>query len=259
MNTPLEFIGVIPAAGNGKRLSSTFFPKELIPITYCNDSNSVTLDKNIEHKVVSEFSMEYLRIAGVRIAYIIISDQKYSIVSYFKDGRDYGMNFSYIYQRRRNGLAHAIDCTYQFTREQNIVLVLPDTIIQPNLSLKNMLDYFSFQEADVILGVFSTLSPMDLCQVVYDENNNVIHLYDKYNSVKVFNTWGISAWKKKFSDFLHEYIQRNEDAEIPLAEVFNMAISEGFRILAYPIPGASFIDIGTQKNLELARSLYNKN
>lgn len=242
-----KYIGVIPAAGNGRRFLSIDFPKELtlIPWLDSNESNSCCF------RMACEFSLNCLSIARIRAAYVVISANKLEIIRVLKNGEEFGINLGYLYQNEANGLPYAIDCAYRFIANNPVALVLPDTIIQPFSALKDMIDLFESTKADVILGIFNTLFPQHLCQVVYDGNNRVKELHDKSSKIKCYNTWGLAAWRPYFNDYLHKYLQikGGKDTEISLAQVFTSAIEDGLSIDAYPVSRSEFYDIGTVKSL----------
>jgi glucose-1-phosphate thymidylyltransferase len=249
-----EYVGIVPAAGKGSRMASFFFPKELTLITLPN--NKICYNNHSKfQRSLCEFALECLTYANINTAYVIINNNKYELINFLKDGQDFGLNLSYIYQPNTQGLPFAIDSAFPFIRHQCVSLVLPDAIIEPSIALKQMLTLFKNKKEDIILGVFEYKDPTELCQVVYDENYHVIRLYDKSSKVRIHNTWGMAAWRPRFNDFLHNYLKEvHTKHEISLAEVFNEAIAKGIEIVAHPLKNSVYIDIGSPISLRDAIS-----
>lgn len=183
-----EFVGIIPAAGVGSRLSSVIFPKELVMLPYKKSRKQEIYDL----RAVCEFCIECLSNASVNLAYVVISGHKLGVVNFLKDGYNHNIRLGYIYQVEQKGLVDAIDCVYPFIDNKSVVLVFPDTIITPTTSLRPMLQEFKSRDEEVVLGIFRTESPADLCQVVYDRNHRVKQLFDKVKFTRVKNTWGMA-------------------------------------------------------------------
>lgn len=245
-----QFVGIIPAAGKGTRLSSLVFPKELVVLPYKKSKEQKIHDM----RVACEFCIECLSSANVNLAYVVISSDKLGIVNFLKDGTDLGVKLGYVYQVGSKGLAHAIDCVYPFIRNKSVVLVFPDTIINPTVAIRKMLQEFKSRDEDVVLGIFDTEFPSDLCQVVYDKYYQVKELFDKDKKVRVNNTWGTAAWRPRFNQFLHDFIKNNnsKSSEYSLSDVFSAALKEGMSIFAYPICDSVYLDIGTPEGLNKA-------
>ena len=202
-----QFVGIIPAAGKGTRLSSIVFPKELVVLPYKKTKEQKIHDM----RVACEFCIECLSDANVNLAYVVISSDKLGIVNFLKDGNNLGLKLGYVYQAGSKGLPEAIDCVYPFIENKSVVLVFPDTIINPTVAISNMLQEFKSRDEDVVLGIFDTEYPSELCQVVYDKNYQVMELFDKDKIVRVKNTWGTAAWRPRFNQFLHEFIKSVTD------------------------------------------------
>jgi glucose-1-phosphate thymidylyltransferase len=251
-------VGIIPAAGQGTRLRPFRYPKELFPIGYVHNGNG---DGDVQLKVVCQYVMDCLVEASVSQAYVVVSDHKFEILRFLSDGQEYGINLAYLYQREVNGLPFAIDCAYDWIKDQVSVLVLPDTILEPIDSARQALEFFYEKRADVVLGVFPTNHPEDLCAVEYDSAMRVLKLRDKERGHPIMNTWGMAVLSPKFSEFLHGYLQRagaSRDREMPLAECFSKALEAGLNVLALQIAGGRFWDIGKNSSLIKARREFER-
>ncbi len=251
-------VGIIPAAGRATRLRPFRYPKELFPIGYVWEKDK---DRNIELKVVCQYVMECLVAADIAQAYIVMSDHKFEVVRFLADGADYGLNLAYLYQRELLGLPFAIDCAYQWMKDAISVLVLPDTILEPYDCVRQTLNFLYETSADLVLGVFPTDHPEDLCPVQFDTKGKVQKLYDKATSRGLMNTWGLAVWQPRFADFLHEQVRATKlaaEKESILADIFSQAITQGLKVYAFPIPQGKFWDIGKSSSLIKARQEFEK-
>jgi glucose-1-phosphate thymidylyltransferase len=250
----MKTIGIIPAAGYGKRLLPCRYPKELMPITISDEASSVNGLPRI--KLVSEYALESLVQASVNEALVIVGDHKLEILKCLSDGRDFSIHLAYLHQPTINGLPYAIDCAFHWVKDCISVLVLPDTIISPKDCVKKLLHSLTSTTADLVLGIFPTEYPETLCPVKFDSEHKVVKLYDKPKHSDLRNTWGLAAWNPSFSWFLHNYLTENNgkvDHEIPLAEIISSFIANGRKVIAVPIEDGRFWDIGTPKFWHEAR------
>ena len=108
---------VILAAGEGTRLRpfTVSKPKVMIPIA--------------NHPIM-EYAIEALSQNGVKDIVIVVGYRKESIMSYFEEGRRFGVDIEYVNQQKPLGTAHAL---LQAEKEiDSDFLVLPgDNLIDP--------------------------------------------------------------------------------------------------------------------------------
>jgi glucose-1-phosphate thymidylyltransferase len=250
-----DTVGLIPAAGHGSRLRPFRYPKELLPLGYA--ASALPGGEGLRIKVVCEYALDNLVEAGVEQAYVVISDNKCEIIRFLSDGRDYGIRLSYLHQSEVIGLPYAIDCAYGWIGDRATALVLPDAIVEPRDAVRQLLDFRRQRGAEVVLGVFPTERPQDLCPVRTDDRQRVLALYDKDRSgAGLRNTWGMAVWGPSFGEFLHSFLARATapaGRELTLAEVLTAAVAEGMDILALPVEGGKFWDIGKSSSLIQAR------
>ncbi len=166
----LETIGLIPAAGFGTRMKPFRYPKELFPIAYRDPS---TEDKAICVRVVCQDAFDCLAAASISKAFVIISDHKSEVMRFLSDGRECGVDLAYLHQREVCGLPNALSCAYPWIRSSRVALLLPDTLIEPQDSIAQLLSFLETSGSDIVLGVFPTPHPEDLCPVEFDEQGRV--------------------------------------------------------------------------------------
>jgi len=133
-------VGVIPAAGHGRRLSSLpltrVLPKCLLPIL---------------SKPILGYVIENMKKIGVEDIYMVVGFKKELIQEYFEDGRDFEVNIKYVDQSSPLGIAHAIGLTKDFISEPFTVILGDDLTITD--SLENLVSLFFAQKAVCVEGM----------------------------------------------------------------------------------------------------------
>jgi dTDP-glucose pyrophosphorylase len=117
--------GIIPAAGEGKRLQPLAFSKELLPVGFDQ------LEERKTPRAVSDFIVERLIIAEATKICFVISPNKSDILRYHGFGRDSAL-FVYLVQPHPLGLCDAVFRPIELVPEGEQVLIgLPDTVWFP--------------------------------------------------------------------------------------------------------------------------------
>jgi glucose-1-phosphate thymidylyltransferase len=243
-------VGIIPAAGNGRRLLPLRTIKELLAVGY---DKAPEHEGGIRPRLVIQYALDALKAADVSEAYVIVGDNKLEIARVLSDGSEFGLALAYLHQREALGLPAALDVAFPWLHGRMTVMALPDTITYPLTSLRDILQELrSNRTADVVLGVFPTDNPEELCPVVVDDQCRLIQLFDKTKNINIRNTWGIAAWTSRFSEFMHTFLAKRpltNGPEITLAEVFSAALGSGIEIRCRMFDEGLFFDIGKNKSL----------
>lgn len=113
--------GIILHGGHGTRLRPLTHtgPKQLLPIA---------------NKPMSQYCLESIKSTGVKeIAIIIGGIGSNRVREYYKDGKDFDVNITYIEQDLPRGIAHAVRLCKDFIGEDKFLVFLGDNIIQKNI------------------------------------------------------------------------------------------------------------------------------
>src|SRR3990170_3123027 len=133
-------VGVIPAAGKGRRLNdlplTKVLPKPLLPIL---------------NKPILEYVIENMKKMGVEEVYIVVGFKKEIIQEYFGHGEDIGVKINYVEQPNPQGIAQAIGLTHDCVDEPFVVILGDDLTIAE--SLDNLVKDFWVKRAKVVEGV----------------------------------------------------------------------------------------------------------
>jgi len=248
-------IGVIPAAGKGTRIWSLPGSKELFPIGI---GTVVKDDKPHQYpKVISQHLIESMRQANVETIYVIISDGKWDIPSYFGNGKKLDVHIAYLVVDQLFGMPYSINQAFHWTKSSTVVFGMPDTIFRPRNSLRQLLDQLHETDADLILGLYPTNQHSRFGMVQIDEENNVIACIDKPQETELEYLWGNACWSPKFSEFLNKQLiqyELDQEIEIVLGDYFQQAVEEGLIVKGHKFPDGEYIDIGTFEDLLLAQT-----
>ena len=161
--------GIILHGGHGTRLRPLTHtgPKQLLPIA---------------NKPMSEYCLESLRDAGITdIAVIIGGIGSNKVEEYYGDGKDFGVQLSYIYQDSPKGIAHAVRLCKEFVGKEKFVVFLGDNIIQK--SIQEYVNDFknSDDAASILLCEVDNPSQFGIAEI---ENEKIVKLVEKPKNPK---------------------------------------------------------------------------
>jgi len=253
----MAIVGLIPAAGRGKRLAPLPMAKELFPIGYQDYEIEGTMYKR--PKVVSQYLVEHMVAAGVGKIIIALGPDKHDVMHYYGNGGRFGIDISYVYQEEMGGMPFALDLAFSWLNpDDDVIFGMPDTIIEPFDAFKQLHDARVGRGADLVLGLFVTDTPHKFGMVMIDDDGNVVETIDKPSETTLNYMWGNAGWGPVFSRFMHEYLQEHsyQGKEIVLGDVFNAAIREGMRVVAHVYEDGKYIDIGTVEELDSALQIF---
>lgn len=252
----MEFIGLIPAAGTGRRLAPFRYPKELLPIAYEKIPGSSV---GIRPRVVGELSIEALVRAGIRRCLIIVAPWKLEVMTYFGDGAEMGVDIAYVYQETARGLPHAVDLAYGWTTGCHTAFIMPDTYILPSDCLSRLRTFYQSSKADLVLGLFPTNEPERLGPVIL-EGDRVTAVYDKCAEPPARNTWGVAIWGPAFSELIHSSLPRSVDPmrELVLGNYFQLAVQNGLAVKGMLFEDGAYVDLGTPQGIRLFSELLKR-
>ena len=237
-----DFIGVIPAAGLASRLGPLGYPKELLPITYVPGEGG-----HLRPLPVIEASFRQLSQAGVGRALVITSDRKPELMQYLGNGGGIGLDLAFLQQPQPQGLAAAVALALPWTGSANTCLLLPDTIVRPEVALKEARALFESAGADLVLCVLPTDKPKELGPVRFDTQMRVTEVQDKPAQTDLDNSWAMAIWSPRFGELLARAVKA--DPGQTLGAVFQQAVEAKLNVRAAWFAGGAFYDVGTPKGL----------
>jgi glucose-1-phosphate thymidylyltransferase len=256
-DTPRRIVGIIPAAGIGRRLFPYPNAKELFPIGY----QEIEVDGHWEKrpKVISQYLVESMIAGGARHLYFVLGYGKHDIMSYYGNGQAFGVDIAYLFQDELHGMPYAIDLSAPWLRgDETIVMGMPDTIVEPKNVFQRLVDFHWAEKSDLTLGLFRTTNPSKFGMVSFDAQYNIIEQQDKPVQTQLEWLWGIACWDARFADLMHATLVdlAYQEREVVLGIIFDAAMSQGLRVKGLPFEDGRYVDIGTYNDLKLALEYY---
>jgi glucose-1-phosphate thymidylyltransferase len=250
-----RIIGLIPAAGEAKRLAPLPCSKELLPVGSWTLKNGT-----VRPKPACLYLLEKMKYAGIKNVYIIIRNGKWDIPAYLGDGSLIDAHIAYLMMGSPYGAPFSLDQAYPFVKDSIIALGYPDIIFKPDDAYMQLMDKYEYKKADVILGLFRTEKPEKMDMVHLDRGGRVRDIDIKPKVTDLQYTWTIALWNQKFTEFMHSYItkiveviEQNKETiarkEYYVGNVFRDALKEGFIFDSVIFNDGFAVDIGTEEEL----------
>ncbi len=263
-----NIVGIIPAAGRGKRLAPLPLSKEILPLGFWPESSP----GGSRPKVASHYLTEYMRCAGICQVYVAIAPGKADIVNSLGEGRELGVELVYRVVEDSPGTPFTVDSLYSFVSGKVCALGFPDIILSVDDVYSALLRRLQEGGAQVVLGLFPAEQPAQVDMIDFDEAAGTVRdIVIKPASSSLQYTWGAAVWRPAFTDYLHEFLAGARDdpvvlerleaaaqsSEVYMGDVMRSALEEGIRVEAVVVSQQPYLDIGTPQNLRRAmRTLF---
>jgi len=255
----MEIIGLIPAGGQAKRLGKIPCSKEIYPLFRKNSDN----EGRAEIRVISEYLINSYRIAGIYNIYFILRKGKWDIPAYYGDGRDFGVNISYLIMNLPYGTPFTLDQAYPFTKDKYIALGYPDILVEPAETYIKIKEKISETKADIVLGLFPIGSYLSWDMVEFDGKGKVKNIIVKQERPDLKYGWTVAIWNPSFWEFMHGYIQNiissggdgrvikegQPPRELYPGDIFMEAIKAGLHLETVLLEKGRCMDIGNLENI----------
>ncbi|MEO0350539.1 MAG: sugar phosphate nucleotidyltransferase [Cyanobacteria bacterium P01_A01_bin.15] len=259
--SPQRIIGLVPAAGQGSRISPLPMSKELFPIGFQDLAH-----RGLRPKVACQYLLEAMGQAGVEESFLILRPGKWDIPAYLGDGSPLNMRLAYLTVHVPFGVPFSLNQAYPFVQDAIVAMGFPDILFSPRDAYSQLLTRLRSGQADVVLGLFPTDQPEKVGLVEFDDEGVVSGIYEKSQLTHLRYMWAVAVWRPRFTKFLHQFVEArltkligdrspvllNEFpayTETPIGDVMVDAIANGLRVEAIPFETGQYLDIGTPENL----------
>ncbi len=154
----------------------------------------------VGNKPILEYLVTALAKNGVRDLIMVVGYHRERIMSYFQDGKEWGVRIQYVHQEKQLGTAHALHTAENYLREEeSFLLVSGDNILEE----ADILALADSPEPDTLLITRNTLSTK--YGVVSFQNNRVMSIQEKdvlgYED-QIFT--GVGKFTPAIFDFLYD-------------------------------------------------------
>jgi len=222
---------IIPVAGAGTKLRPHTYtqPKALIPLA---------------GKTVLSIIVDQLKNAGLTEFVFIVGYLGDKIQDYVKTTYPY-LKTHFVYQNDRQGIGHALKLTREIVQEDEMFIVLGDTIAEYNIE-----DVLSNPHS--MLGLKKVDDPRDFGVAELDCDASITHVIEKPHIPKS-NMALVGIYKIKESEMLFDCLERNisqglkTHGEFSITDAIDCMIKKGAEFKAFKV--ASWYDCGKRETL----------
>jgi glucose-1-phosphate thymidylyltransferase len=258
-----EVVGLIPAAGQAKRLQPFPCSKELFPVGFTKDPESGLP----RPKVAAHYLLEKFQTAGIGKTYVVIREGKWDIPHYFREGDGVGMSLAYLVIPGSLGPPDTLDRAYSFIAHNRIAFGFPDILFDPQDAFTTLIEKQEQCGAEIVLGLHRIEDPRSWDMVETTEDGRVRSIVMKPAATALTWGWHFAVWTPVFSDFLHRFLRSDETkrnftrladkandpgGDLAMGVVLQAALKEGLSMYSVAFPGERYLDIGTPENLARA-------
>ncbi|GAB4506100.1 MAG: sugar phosphate nucleotidyltransferase [Anaerolineales bacterium] len=236
-----KMIGVILAAGQGSRIEplSIYRPKPLLPV--CN-------------KPILQYQLEDMRRIGIREVILVVGHLKEGIVSRFGDGAWLGMHITYVEQKEKLGIAHAVGQLEPYVNDPFLLFLGDIFMMAPRLG--EMVDMFWERKAGAVLAVKREEDPARISRnfaVVVHPSGTVSRVIEKPRCPPSnLKGCGIYAFDLSIFDAIRRTPRTAQRDEYELTNSIQILIEDG-----YPVYPAEVVDMDV--NVTVAKDLLECN
>lgn len=258
-----EVVGLIPAAGQAKRLQPFPCSKELFPVGFTDDPETGLP----RPKVAAQYLLDKFKAAGISKTFVVIREGKWDIPNYFQEGHGVGLALAYLVIPGSAGPPDTLDRAYPFIAQSRIAFGFPDILFGPSDGYAQLIEHQERTEADIVLGLHHIEEPRTWDMVDTDKDGWVRAIIMKPASTTLTFGWCFAVWTPIFSKFLHQFLRADETkrnmnvlastvndpgGDLAVGVVFQAALKAGLRLQTVKFPQDSYLDIGTPENLAKA-------
>lgn len=236
-----KMIGVILAAGKGSRIEplSIYRPKPLLPV--CN-------------KPILQYQLEAMRRIGIRDAIIVVGHLKEGIVSRFGDGAWLDMNITYVEQKEKLGIAHAVGQLEPLVNHPFLLFLGDIFLLAPRLD--ELVEMFWERRAGAVLAVKHEAEPEKISRnfaVVLHPSGAVARVIEKPRfPTSDLKGCGVYAFNLSIFDAIRRTPRTAQRDEYELTNSIQILIEDG-----YPVYAADVVDLDI--NVTVAQDLLECN
>lgn len=257
-----ELVGLIPAAGHATRISPLPCSKELFPIGFIENGSN----RQFRPKVACEYLLDSIKLAGAKLAHVIIRSGKWDLLAFFKSGHVFGIPLSYLIVELPYGVPYTIDTAFPVINDREVAFGFPDIIFTPADAFIQLRDKLKNSKAAIVLGLFPATDPSKMDMVEIDEMGRIRSIDIKPAQTRLKYTWIIAVWNAVFTQFLHTAVAHHHEKlisqkmgsnnkpsrELYVGDIIQDALCAGIAVGSVIFDHGNYIDIGTPEDLKRA-------
>jgi len=213
---------VVLCAGEGTRMRPLTYtrPKVMLPVG----------NKPILEHVISTLSK-----AGIKDVVLVVGYMEEVIRDYFGDGRNWGVNITYVSQRKQLGTADALRSASHLIKDDDFIMLNGDNIVSVDDVVRLV------KSNGMTMGLYRVDDPRDY-GVIIVENDEVKSIIEK-PEIPPTNT--INAGIYKFTPEIIDFLDKtpmSKRGEYEITDTIKLAIESGIKVRAIELK--EWIDVG---------------
>ena len=225
--------GIILHGGHGTRLRPLTHtgPKQLLPIA---------------NKPMSQYCIESISEAGITdIAIIIGGLGSDKVKEYYGNGKNFGVNLTYIEQDYPRGIAHAVNLCKDFVGDEKFVVFLGDNIIQKSIS--ESAGNFERSDSDALISLCEVDNPSRF-GIADVKDEKIVKIMEKpKNPPTNLAVTGLYFLTPKIFDVI-DRLKPSSRNELEITDALQMLLEENHNI-SYNVITDYWKDTGTPEDI----------
>jgi glucose-1-phosphate thymidylyltransferase len=207
--------GLLLAGGHGTRLR---------PLTYTGNKHMLP----IANKPMILYGLEYLKNAGIKEVGIILGPIKEGVVETLGDGSSFGLKITYIDQPDPKGLAHAVQISEDFIKEEPFVMYLGDNLLRQGVV--DFVKRFETNKLNCVVGVCPVSEPSHFGIAELDDKGKITRLVEKPKEPKSnLALIGVYVFDSTIFDAARK-IKPSWRNELEITDAIQMLVYEGKKV-----------------------------
>ncbi len=228
--------GIILAGGRGTRLHplTISMSKQLLPV----------YDKPMIY-----YPLSMLMLAGIReILVITMPDQLHLFERLLRDGKQWGLQFSYVEQAEPRGLADAFLVGREFINGKPVCMILGDNIFFGH-DLPKQLRSAAALERGAVIFAYEVRDPQRYGVVEFDQRGYVISIEEKPATPRSrYAVPGIYFYDERVVEFASQ-LEPSARGELEITDLSKMYLELGELRVEIMGRGVAWLDAGTHASL----------
>ena len=212
---------LLTAGGHGTRLR---------PITYTQNKHLIP----IANKLMLQYAIDYLKESDIYEIGIIINANDESIINAFGDGKNYGVEITYIEQDQPLGLAHVVKISQSFIGSDDFIFYLGDNILVGGV--KSFINDFKKMKSNCHL-VLSQVPDPNRFGVADIVDNQIVNIQEKPISPRSnLAVTGIYLYDSNIFEAVNN-IKPSKRGELEISDAHQFLIENGYEVSFSEITG----------------------
>jgi len=205
---------LITSGGRGTRLR---------PITHTQNKHLIP----IANKPILEYSIDYIRDAGIKEAGILVNSDDNEVRNYFGSGKKYGINITYIPQESPLGLAHVVKISQDFIGDDKFIFYLGDNMVVGGV--KHLIDDFVKSDCNCFLTLSRVKDP-ERFGVPEIKDGRIVSIQEKPDKPKSdYAVSGIYLYDSCIFEAVNN-IKPSARGELEISDAHQYLIEHGYKI-----------------------------